>query len=324
MRLRRAFGFGNTDDFDPFLLLDDFRNERPATTTWPASRGIRTAASRPSPTCSPARSSTATAWATRASLGAGDVQWMTAGSGILHQEMPQGDPTGRMHGFQLWANLPVVAQDDRAALPGRHGARHPRGHRRRRHDGARDVRGVLGQDGAGRGRRGRPALPRRLGAAGRAEAPRRRDVAPRLRLRVRGIGHASATRRSRAPCCTEPPRTPRLVDAARATGEPLARAVRQRRRDRRAGGRRGHPLPARLRQAARGAGRVVRADRDEHARRSCGRPSRSCATARSSRRRDKPGFRLLASGFGLPVAGASSRWPRAEIREPQSSGRKPT
>jgi quercetin 2,3-dioxygenase len=42
----------------------------------------------------------------RGKLGAGDVQWMTAGSGILHQEMPQGDPQGRMHGFQLWANLP--------------------------------------------------------------------------------------------------------------------------------------------------------------------------------------------------------------------------
>ena len=42
----------------------------------------------------------------RGSLGAGDIQWMTAGSGILHQEMPKGDPQGRMHGFQLWANLP--------------------------------------------------------------------------------------------------------------------------------------------------------------------------------------------------------------------------
>lgn len=42
----------------------------------------------------------------RGTLGAGDVQWMTAGRGILHQEMPQGDARGRMHGFQLWANLP--------------------------------------------------------------------------------------------------------------------------------------------------------------------------------------------------------------------------
>ena len=69
-------------------------------------RGTRTAASRPSPMCSPERSSTRTASATRARSLAGDVQWMTAGRGILHQEMPEGDSRGRMHGFQLWANLP--------------------------------------------------------------------------------------------------------------------------------------------------------------------------------------------------------------------------
>ena len=69
----------------------------------------------------------------RGAIAAGDVQWMTAGSGIIHQEMPKGDPAGRMHGFQLWANLPVVAQDDRAALSGSEGARHSGDHRRRRH-----------------------------------------------------------------------------------------------------------------------------------------------------------------------------------------------
>ena len=73
---------------------------------WPASPGIRTAASRPSPTCWPEPWSTATAWATSGAIAAGDVQWMTAGSGIIHQEMPKGDQAGRMHGFQLWANLP--------------------------------------------------------------------------------------------------------------------------------------------------------------------------------------------------------------------------
>ena len=61
---------------------------------------------------------------------AGDVQWMTAGSGILHQEMPKGDPQGRMHGFQLWANLPSSLEDDRPALSGHSGQRDPRGHRR--------------------------------------------------------------------------------------------------------------------------------------------------------------------------------------------------
>ena len=59
-------------------------------------------------------------------LGAGDVQWMTAGRGILHQEMPEGDPKGRMHGFQLWANLPSSPQDDSAPLPGCEGWRDPR------------------------------------------------------------------------------------------------------------------------------------------------------------------------------------------------------
>ena len=66
VKLRRAFGFGNTSEFDPFLLFDDFRNEQPGRLPAPASRGTRTAASRPSPTCSPATSSTATASATAA------------------------------------------------------------------------------------------------------------------------------------------------------------------------------------------------------------------------------------------------------------------
>ena len=65
VKLQRAFGFGKTKDFDPFLLLDDFRNENPED-YWPDSRGIRTAGSRRSPTCSPVRSSTATVSATRA------------------------------------------------------------------------------------------------------------------------------------------------------------------------------------------------------------------------------------------------------------------
>ena len=65
VKLQRAFGFGKTKEFDPFLLLDDFRNENPADYS-PASPGIRIAASRPSPTCWPAKSSTATASATRA------------------------------------------------------------------------------------------------------------------------------------------------------------------------------------------------------------------------------------------------------------------
>jgi quercetin 2,3-dioxygenase len=105
VRLRRAFGFGNTDEFDPFLLFDDFRNENPqdylAGFPWHPHRGIETITYVLSGTVQHGDS-----LGNRGTLGAGDVQWMTAGSGILHQEMPKGDARGWMHGFQLWANLP--------------------------------------------------------------------------------------------------------------------------------------------------------------------------------------------------------------------------
>jgi redox-sensitive bicupin YhaK (pirin superfamily) len=105
VRLQRAFGFGDTTDFDPFLLFDDFRNERPddyrAGFPWHPHRGIETITYVLAGTVEHGDS-----LGNRGSLGAGDVQWMTAGSGIIHQEMPQGDAQGRMHGFQLWANLP--------------------------------------------------------------------------------------------------------------------------------------------------------------------------------------------------------------------------
>jgi hypothetical protein len=105
VRLHRAFGFENTEDFDPFLLFDDFRNDRPAAYQagfpWHPHRGIETI------TYVLAGSVNHTdSLGNHGVLGAGDVQWMTAGRGILHQEMPEGDPVGRMHGFQLWANLP--------------------------------------------------------------------------------------------------------------------------------------------------------------------------------------------------------------------------
>jgi redox-sensitive bicupin YhaK (pirin superfamily) len=106
VKLRRAFGFGDTGEFDPFLLLDDFRNDRPddyrAGFPWHPHRGIETITYVLAGTVDHGDS-----LGNRGTLGSGDVQWMTAGSGILHQEMPQGDPQGRMHGFQLWANLPA-------------------------------------------------------------------------------------------------------------------------------------------------------------------------------------------------------------------------
>jgi quercetin 2,3-dioxygenase len=105
VRLRRAFGFGDPSEFDPFLLLDDLRNDNPddyrAGFPWHPHRGIETITYVLAGTVEHGDN-----LGNRGVLGAGDVQWMTAGSGILHQEMPQGDPQGRMHGFQLWANLP--------------------------------------------------------------------------------------------------------------------------------------------------------------------------------------------------------------------------
>jgi quercetin 2,3-dioxygenase len=107
VKLRRAFGFGDTGELDPFLLFDDFRNDRPddyrAGFPWHPHRGIETITYVLAGTVDHGDS-----LGNRGTLGAGDVQWMTAGSGILHQEMPQGDPKGRMHGFQLWANLPAA------------------------------------------------------------------------------------------------------------------------------------------------------------------------------------------------------------------------
>ena len=105
VHLRRAFGFGDTAEYDPFLLFDDFRNDRPndylAGFPWHPHRGIETITYVLAGSVNHGDS-----LGNQGSLGAGDVQWMTAGSGILHQEMPQGDAAGRMHGFQLWANLP--------------------------------------------------------------------------------------------------------------------------------------------------------------------------------------------------------------------------
>jgi len=105
VHLRRAFGFGDTTEFDPFLLFDDFRNDRPdeyrAGFPWHPHRGIETISYVLAGNVEHGDS-----LGNRGNLGAGDVQWMTAGRGILHQEMPQGDTQGRMHGFQLWANLP--------------------------------------------------------------------------------------------------------------------------------------------------------------------------------------------------------------------------
>src|ERR1041384_2754726 len=105
VHLRRAFGFGNTSDFDPFLLLDDFRNDIPedylAGFPWHPHRGIETITY-----VLAGEGEHGDSMGNRGVIGAGDIQWMTAGRGVIHHEMPKGDGAGRMHGFQLWAKLP--------------------------------------------------------------------------------------------------------------------------------------------------------------------------------------------------------------------------
>jgi redox-sensitive bicupin YhaK (pirin superfamily) len=105
VHLHRAFGFQDPTELDPFLLFDDFRNDDPALYhqgfPWHPHRGIETITYVLEGSVEHADSLGNTG-----RLGAGSVQWMTAGSGILHQEMPLGNAKGQMHGFQLWGNLP--------------------------------------------------------------------------------------------------------------------------------------------------------------------------------------------------------------------------
>jgi redox-sensitive bicupin YhaK (pirin superfamily) len=105
VHLHRAFGFGDTRTYDPFLLLDDFRNDDPDKYApgfpWHPHRGIETITY-----VLRGKVEHGDSMGNSGFIGAGDVQWMTAGNGIIHQEMPEGDVDGRMYGFQLWANLP--------------------------------------------------------------------------------------------------------------------------------------------------------------------------------------------------------------------------
>ena len=105
VHLHRVFGFGDTKPFDPFLMMDDFRNDHPSQYKkgfpWHPHRGIETITYVLKGTVAHADS-----LGNFGDLSDGDIQWMTAGSGIIHQEMPKGDKNGHMHGFQLWANLP--------------------------------------------------------------------------------------------------------------------------------------------------------------------------------------------------------------------------
>lgn len=106
VHLNRVFGFAEVELFDPFLLLDDFRSDTPAHYLkgfpWHPHRGIETITY-----VLKGEVAHGDSLGNSGTISSGDVQWMTAGSGIVHQEMPKGDGQGAMHGFQLWANLPA-------------------------------------------------------------------------------------------------------------------------------------------------------------------------------------------------------------------------
>jgi redox-sensitive bicupin YhaK (pirin superfamily) len=107
VHLKRAFGFSEAGQFDPFLLMDDFRSENPNHYSkgfpWHPHRGIETITY-----ILQGKVEHGDSLGNSGIIDSGDVQWMTAGSGIIHQEMPKGDTSGRMEGFQLWANLPAA------------------------------------------------------------------------------------------------------------------------------------------------------------------------------------------------------------------------
>ena len=109
VHLHRAIGFGDTELYDPFLLLDDFRSDNPdhyrKGFPWHPHRGMETITYVLSGDVEHGDS-----LGNKGVISAGDVQWMSAGSGIIHQEMPKGDARGAMYGFQLWANLPAASK----------------------------------------------------------------------------------------------------------------------------------------------------------------------------------------------------------------------
>lgn len=109
VHLKRVFGVQDIPQFDPFLMLDDFRSDKPEDYLkgfpWHPHRGIETITY-----ILEGEVKHGDSLGNNGIISAGDVQWMTAGSGIIHQEMPRGDAHERMGGFQLWANLPAVSK----------------------------------------------------------------------------------------------------------------------------------------------------------------------------------------------------------------------
>ena len=109
VHLKRVFGFQGVEGVDPFLMMDDFRSTDPNLYIkgfpWHPHRGIETITYMIAGNVEHGDS-----MGNKGVINAGDVQWMTAGSGIIHQEMPKGDDRGYMGGFQLWANLPAESK----------------------------------------------------------------------------------------------------------------------------------------------------------------------------------------------------------------------
>src|ERR1700738_491009 len=263
VHLRRAFGFGNTSEFDPFLLLDDFRNDVPedylAGFPWHPHRGIETITYVLAGTVEHGDS-----MGNRGAIAAGDVQWMTAGSGIIHQEMPKGDHAGRMHGFQLWANLPASLK----MTPPRYQEVKSPDIPQITDDDGTHVRVVCGkfwgQTGPVDGIATDPIYVDVSVAPGRRKTLPLEPTPPRLRLRLRGL--RQILQRQRSPL--RPHRAGRLARhrPARRRRKSLPGPLRSGRRGNRASGRRRHSLPASLRQAPGRASSLVRANRHEYTR----------------------------------------------------------
>ena len=263
VKLRRAFGFGETAETDPFLLLDDFRNDRPqdylAGFPWHPHRGIETITYVLNGTVEHGDS-----LGNRGTLGSGDVQWMTAGRGIMHQEMPQGDAQGRMHGFQLWANLPSSLKMTAPRYQDVKGAEIPE----ITDDDGTHVRVVCGEFWGRRGPvEGVAADPRYLDVfvpAGKRKTLKVETERHAFAYVFEGDGKFAYSSKPLGVLTREAAR--RRRDPVPRTGRrSLAGRVRPRRRGHRAGRRARHPLLAGVGQADRGAGRLVRPDRDEHA-----------------------------------------------------------
>ena len=121
VHLHRAIGLGEPEEYDPFLLLDDFRSDLPEQYRrgfpWHPHRGMETITY-----VLRGRVEHGDSLGNHGVISPGDVQWMSAGSGIIHQEMPQGDESGAMYGFQLWANLPAANKMSEPRYRGIHSA----------------------------------------------------------------------------------------------------------------------------------------------------------------------------------------------------------